>query len=85
MGHWHIYREFNQTADTLSNHAIDERDSNCFFSILVVFYLHIMFTCRDSWERTRSPAGAYPEGCQLRLHVLGVIVPHVAQGSQFAV
>ena len=26
----HIYREFNQTADTLSNQAIDERDSNGF-------------------------------------------------------
>ena len=25
-----IYREFNQTADTLSNQAIDERDSNGF-------------------------------------------------------
>ena len=24
----HIYREFNQTADTLSNQAIDERDGN---------------------------------------------------------
>ena len=46
----HIYREFNQTADTLSNQAIDERDSNVFFSILVVFSLRIMFTCRGSWE-----------------------------------
>ena len=26
----HIFREFNQTADTLSNQAIDERDSNGF-------------------------------------------------------
>ena len=24
----HIYREFNQTADALSNQAIDERDTN---------------------------------------------------------
>ena len=30
----HIFREFNQTADTLSNQAIDEHDSNGFFSIL---------------------------------------------------
>ena len=28
----HIYREFNQTADTLSNQAIDERDSNGFLA-----------------------------------------------------
>ena len=41
----HIYREFNQTADTLSNQAIDERDSNGFSAILVVFSLCIMFTC----------------------------------------
>ena len=41
----HIYREFNQTAGTLSNQAIDERDSNGFFSILVVSSLRIMFTC----------------------------------------
>ena len=39
-----MYREFNQTADTLSNQAIDERDS-IFFSILVVFSLRIMSTC----------------------------------------
>ena len=94
----HIYREFNQIADTLSNQAIDERDSNGFSAFLVVFYLHIMFTCRDSWERTRPPAGAYleerphlfkcfstPSCCQLRLHVLGVTVSPVAQGSQFVV
>ena len=41
----HIYREFNQTADTLSNQAIDERDSNDFFSILVVFRLCFLFIC----------------------------------------
>ena len=41
----HIYREFDQTADTLSNQAIDERDSNGFFSIWVVFSLQIIFTC----------------------------------------
>ena len=41
----HIYREFNQTADTLSNQAIDERDSNGFSAFLVVFSLRFMFTC----------------------------------------
>ena len=46
----HIYLEFNQIAVTLSNQAIDERDSNGFFSILVVFSPRIMFTHRGSWE-----------------------------------
>ena len=40
----HIYREFNQTADTLSNQAIMSV-IRMFFSILVVFLLCIMFTC----------------------------------------
>ena len=37
----HICREFNQTADTISNQAIDERDSNGFS----VFSLLFLFTC----------------------------------------
>ena len=39
----HIYREFNQTADTISNQAIDERDSNVFQHFGSVLLAHHVY------------------------------------------